>query len=320
MSILQRILSLLARLPVLLPLLLTVALGFLIYSIPDLPGLVARIAHLPYHIFGIVFGLALGYLSIKAVQFRWFLAGLQIEVTWPQLIISFAVGEIALAIPAGVYAQNYVLRRVQGSDFALSSAATTAVLIAEGGTALLIAAIIGVQGYSWLRPAVLAILGAVIITIIVFRRLRSAEYAVSEFLRTGPLGRVGIWILEFLTGLGELTSPRVVLVAVLLAAGYLFCIVAGFFMIAISLGLPNFSFPQAISIYTFALAVGLGVAEASGTVAMEQLGYNADEALSILFAFRLVWTACVWLVAGSAIIILRREIMQPRQPPTLDET
>src|SRR5207248_7107824 len=81
---------------------------------------------------------------------------LGIRVPLRAQIFAFAVGEVTKSIPIGNYFQNYVLQQAEGTDFGLSSAATTFIILIEVFVSLMGVAIIGLGSWSsWLRPLIL---------------------------------------------------------------------------------------------------------------------------------------------------------------------
>jgi uncharacterized membrane protein YbhN (UPF0104 family) len=303
---------------VLIPVLLSVALLSFLFSISDLPDLLDRIRGIPVATMALVFCLAMAYLVLKGLQFRLFLDGLGIYPTWPQLIVAYATGESTLTLPAGIYAQNYVLRRIAGADFSISSAATTALLATEGGVSLLILAILGIPGWYWLRPAILSFFGLAAIVVTALTRAHAARRLGSRLSGSGLFALVGREFIELVEGLRSLLTPRIAARAVPLTVGYLLALVSAFYILAGVMGVNGFGFVQAVTVYLFALSIvllspfssHLGVIEAGGVGAMQAWGYSSTEALALFLGFRLVWTGSVWLICGGAILALRGELQR----------
>lgn len=77
-------------------------------------------------------------------------------------------------------------------------------------------------------------------------------------------------------------------------------------LVARGVDLTDLGFRQASTVYLFAITIGF--VEAGGVRALQGYGYGVDAALAAMLAFRLVWTASVWLVCGLAILLLRSEL------------
>ncbi|HEX2922428.1 MAG TPA: lysylphosphatidylglycerol synthase domain-containing protein [Chloroflexota bacterium] len=306
----------LTRPRVLIPILLSAALLAFLLSISDVPDLLDRISRIPVRTMVLVFCLALFYLVLKGVLFRLFLDGLGIYPTSPQLIVSFATGEATLTLPAGIYAQNYVLRRIAAIDFSISSAATTALLATEGGVALVILAILGIPGWDWLRPAILSFFAVAAIVVTALMKLHPARRLGARLAGSGLFALVEREFIEMVEGLASLFTPGMAARAVPLTVTYLLALVTGFYIVAQAIGVTGFGFGQAATVYLFALSIvllspistHLGVIEAGGVGAMMAWGYGATEALALLLGFRLVWTGSVWIACGTTLVALRDEL------------
>ncbi len=305
----------LARPRVVVPVVLSLALLGFVLSISDAPRVVEQIRRIPVATMGLCFGLALGYLVLKGIQFRLFLGAIGIHADWRHVALAFAIGEMSLTAPAGIYAQNYVLSRIAGADFSRSSAATTAALVVEGWISLIVLAVLGIPGWGWLRPAILSFFVAAAAAILAMIVVAPVGRLTARLVQTGPLKTAGRELLAMVKELRVLFEPRVMVRAAPLTAAYLFSLVAGFYLVAHGVGVASFTFLQATTVYIFALAIvlmspvssHLGMVEAGGLGAMQAWGYNATEGLAMMLGFRLVWTGSIWLACGLAALLLRSE-------------
>ncbi len=300
---------------VVIPVLLSAALLAFVFSLSNISQVLAYILSISLATMAIVFALTVVYLALKWVQFQRYLGKEGIVATWRQSLLSFAVGEMTLPIPAGIYAQNYVLRTTACADFSRSSAATTAILAMEAIVSLLIVGIVNIPEWSWLRPLILGLFAAAAVVVTLFLRVTPLRDRAGQLLQSGPLEKLGPEFIETIEGIRDLFRPRVAAVALVIAAVYLLSLVAGFFMTAHGMGIEQLTFQQAVTIYLFAIAVeellplssNLGVIEAGGVAAAQAWGYSFTEGLAMMLGFRLIWTGTVWLVGGAIILLLRGE-------------
>lgn len=303
------------RARIVIPVLLSAALLAFVFSISNISQVMGYIVSLSLAAIAIVFALTVVYLALKWGQFHRYLRQEGIFATWRQSLLSFAVGEMTLPVPAGIYAQNYVLRSTACADFSRSSAATTAVLAMEAIVCLLIVGIVNIPQWSWLRPVILGVFVAGAAVAALFIKVTPVRDRAGDLLQVGPLRKLGPEFIETVEGVRDLFSPRVAAVALPIAVVYLVSLVAGFFVTAHGMGITGLSFGEALTIYLFAIAVeelvpfssNLGVIEAGGVAAAQALGYGFTEGLAMMLGFRLVWTGSVWLLGAITMLFLRGE-------------
>ncbi len=305
---------------VLLPVLFAAALLAFVFSIGDLPRVVGRVRRIPASTLAAALLLALLYLWLKLLEFRLLLRALGIATPPRRLLLAFAVGEITLAIPAGVYAQNYVLRRLQGSGFAHSAAATTVILALETGLVFLALALDPIPAWPWLRPLGIALLAASVLVLSLSLRLRGLGAALARRLSLAPLRSLFRGLEELLGGLRRLSTAAVLVPSLALTAVYLAALCAAFLLVAHGVGAQAFTFRQALSVYAFSLMVvlvlggvvpQLGGVELAGLGAAQAWGYGPSEGLAMMIGFRIVWTAAIWLWCIPAVVLLWREFGRP---------
>lgn len=302
---------------VFLPVLLTVALLAFALGITDLPRVLGRIQRLSAGAIAACGGLAVGYLVLKGLLFALLLHALELPLHGRALLLAYAIGEMSVTIPSGIYVQNYVLRRARGTDFALSAAATTAMLALEGAVVLAVLLLLGIPGWHWLRPAIVGFFLLSAAVLVVLARSGRLQRRMSASLQQGRLKKLGRGLIRMVQGLRWLVRWRVLLPATLLTLGYLLALAAAFWLAGRGVGLAAFGFREATTIYFFSLAVilllgavlsQLGVVEAVGLTAALAWGYDLNEGLAALLGFRLVWMASIWLVCGVVAGALLREL------------
>lgn len=315
---LRRVLETLTHPRVLIPVLISAALLTFVLTVSDASAVMEQISGIPLGVMLLSLGLAFVYLILKGLLWRYFMETIQIPFTWKQLTLAFAVGEIAVSLPAGIYAQNYVLRRVAGADFSRSSAATTALLAGEATVSLVVLAALGIPGWDWLRPAVLGLLAVLAGTVGVLLCSPPIRGLARRLVEAVPLGAVGPEFLEMVESARLLITPRVVFHSAPVIVAYLFALVLAFYLVARSVGVASFTLLQAVTVYLFGLAIvlvspitsHLGVVEAGGLGAMHAWGYSSTEGIAALLGFRLVWTGAIWLVCIPVVAILHREFTE----------
>src|SRR5699024_4162441 len=94
---------------VVLPVLLAAALFMVAVSLGDLGDVVNRVKAVPVTIMVMVLGCAALYLILKGLQLHLLLNDLAAYPGWRRFLLAFAVGELALTFPLGIFAQNWVL-------------------------------------------------------------------------------------------------------------------------------------------------------------------------------------------------------------------
>ncbi len=300
---------------ILVPILLSVSLLAFVFSITDAPKVAGYLRAMSVPLAAGVFATTIGYMSIKWVQFDSFLDRLQLRVSWRQSMLAFVVGEMTLPVPAGIYAQNFVLLRITGADFSRSSGATTAVLVSEGAISLVGVLILGIPGWEALRYAILALFFVAAVPALVVMKVEFVHKVLVRFLEDGPFPDAGSGLIEIVRDTKELLFPTGFVRVVPVTSAYLLCLVAGFYLTAHGIG-EHVDFLQAAAIYLFAIAIvlvspvsaQLGIVEAGGVGAMQQFGYSPSESLAVMLGFRLLWTGSVWLVGGTVLMALRSEL------------
>jgi hypothetical protein len=76
--------------------------------------------------------LMVAYEALRWAQWSVLLAALGIRAPLRTQVFTFLRGEVAESLPVGTYFRNYLLHSSTGTDFGLSSAATTVSMVTEG--------------------------------------------------------------------------------------------------------------------------------------------------------------------------------------------
>lgn len=113
-------------------------------------------------------GLAVAYLALKAWQLHLLLRNLGAEADWRRLALAFAVGELALTLPLGLFAQNWVLARTGRAPFGETAAATVVMLLVEIVVVLVFLAVVGIRGWPVVRPAAAIVAASALCVLMAF--------------------------------------------------------------------------------------------------------------------------------------------------------
>lgn len=294
----------LAKPKIFLPLLLAGALFFLAISLGDMGKVLGRIRGIPLMELGIALGCAFVYLVFKGLQLHLLLADLGAHPKSRRFLLAFAVGELAVTFPLGIFAQNWVLSENERIHFGRSSAATVVMLLMETEVVLLLLTVVGIPNWPPLRP--LAGCLSLVIAALVFGVLRFEPVAqkIAGKIRHEKLHKAMDEAIGLIRGLKSLAGWRVLWANLLITAIYLGALIAAFMAIGHGVGLENFNYVQAATIYCFSLAAVLLTGGLSGQIGtIEVIGMNAargwgigyTDGLALMLGFRVAWTGAMWL-------------------------
>lgn len=290
---------------VILPVLLAAALLVFAFNLGDLGKVVERLRGLPLRVLGISVGGAAIYLGCKAAQLRLMLRRIDVCIPARPFWLAFAVGELTVTLPLGLFSQNWVLSASRRVHVGRSSAATVMMLLVEIATVFLFLAVVAIPGWSevrWISVAVLVLFVAAVATALLFedkaRRLPGRFHR--EWLK--KIAKGGI---ELLAGLRKLCTPSTITVSLVLAAIYLGALGAAFWQVGRGMHVQRLDFLDATTIYMFSLAViliGVGLISQIGTVDLLGMviarawGIGYTDGLAMMLGFRIVWTGSIWLL------------------------
>jgi hypothetical protein len=288
-----------------LPVLLAAALLFVAISLGDIGKVLDRVQAIPYATLALVLVFAAAYLLLKGLQLHLLLTNLGAHPGWRRFVLAFAVGELALTLPLGIFAQNWVLTRKDSSGFGRSSAATVVMLLMEVVVVLLWLAVFGVPGWPPVRPVAIVVLaGLGLLTFGVLRFEAGAQW-LAHSVRHRRLHQALLQGIGLLRGLKRLASWRVLGVNLLVTPAYLGALALAFLQLGHGVGLPALEFHQAATIYAFSLAAILlcgglfgqiGTVEVIGMSAAHACGIGYTDGLALMLGFRLAWTGAMWLL------------------------
>lgn len=312
---------------VLLPLVLAGALLFVALSLGDAGKVMGRVGRMPWSVWVLVPGLAAVYLLCKAAQLQLLLHNLKARGSWRRFGLAYAVGELSLTLPMGVFAQNVVLARDENIDFGRSAAATVLMLLLEMALVLLWLAVTGIPGWAPLQPLAAVALAGMVLLLIAGVYFRSVLERLAGRVRLRPLRWTLKQIVELLAGLRQLSSLRMLGLNLLLMPIYLGALGAAFLLVGHGVGLHRLGFVEAATIYAFSLAAILmtgglsgqvGTVEVVGMSAAKAYGVEYTDGLALMLGFRLVWTGAIWLLCGPLAFALRGAL-RPDGPDESDD-
>lgn len=301
---------------VVLPLLLATALFMVALSLGDLGQVVARVKAVPFVDMTGVLVFATGYLFLKGLQLYVLLRALDLHPGWRRFALAYAVGELALTVPLGVFAQNWVLAGAGRMRFGQTSAATVFMLVVEVLVALLCLALWGIPGWPPLQPAAWAVLAGMALVAWLLLGMRWPCRLVRR-MRRSRVHRAGKELAGLLHGLQHLAKWRLLGINLVLTGAYLGALAAAFLVMGHGMGLPDLDYRQAATIYAFSLTAVLivggisgqiGTVEVVGMAAARAWGLGYTDGLALMLGFRLAWTGAMWLLNGLVVLMLWRSV------------
>ncbi len=256
------------------------------------------------------------YEAVRGVQWHVMLRALGVNVPLRTQIFSFLGGEVTKSLPIGNYFQNYLLQQSKGTDFGLSSAATTLVIWTEVLVSLVGLVVLGVPGWDWLRPLIIG--GSLLFVLLVwllYELLSSTraprwmrEYKTTVALLEG--------LTHFREGAVALLRLRVLASVIALSAIYLVVAGVGLYVIARGLSITGLPLGEALAVYFFSLGIGLiipipidlGLTEISGIGVLLVLGVGRDDAVAIVLLNRILSALAALLIAFVGALFMRGEL------------
>ncbi|MFI5269107.1 MAG: lysylphosphatidylglycerol synthase transmembrane domain-containing protein [Chloroflexota bacterium] len=288
----------------------------LLLSFADIRKVGQAFEHFPPMLIPIIFGLVLLREALRVLEWHYLLRALRLRPLLKHSMLTLLGGDASQILPAGVYFQNYLLQQTEGTAFATSLAATLAMQLLEAAVALLVLIVVGVPGWTWLRPVGLLVLAGYVLFLLIVSRPGIATW-LEERARTRHYGS---WVLgqlaHFLEGLEDLMHPGVILRAGALTASYLVFTVAAFYVTLKAYGQPNVGPAEAAAVYCFVLTLiilvplpsDLGLSEGSGVTILLAYGVPLAEGLTIMLIIRFAVLLFTEIIAGVAFLALPGEI------------
>jgi uncharacterized protein (TIRG00374 family) len=323
MSNVQRVLAQIFRPRVILTLILALAILLGLLAFGDPKKIVALMEHFQrvYLLYFLL--LTLVYEALRCGLWYFLLRALKTEVTPRTAIFTFTVGEVTRDLPVGNFIPDWVLQRTRAANFGLASSATLLTTLLEVSVCLAGIVIIGIDGWSWLRPLIMVGLFAFALLVWAFYRWyhlphkhkphRRVEWALRQkWVRQGLEQ-----LRQFAQGEQTLLHPHVLGIATAFAASYLVIGGLGIYLIILGLGL-QLAWYQALAVYFFSIAfaaivplpMDFGSVELSGTGALVAMGLSGTDAVSVVLINRVLSFGAVLVLAAGVFVIFHREIRE----------
>lgn len=302
---------------VILPVLLAAALLVFAFSLGDIHKVVARVGRLPVRVLGLSLAAAACYLACKAVQLRLMLNQIDVRIPARPFWLAFAVGELTVTLPLGLFSQNWVLSASRRIHIGRSSAATVMMVLAEVAVVFLFLAVVGIPGWPDTRPLAVALLVAVALSLLGLLLFEHRARVLVEKLHRRWARRGAEAGLEMLRGLRKLSTPVVLAISIVLAAVYLGALTFAFWIVGRGMDVHHLDYLTAATIYMFSLAVILvgaglfsqiGTVELLGMLAARAWGIDYTDGLALMLGFRIVWTGSIWLLCLPIVGLMWREM------------
>ncbi len=285
-----------------------VALALLL-SFADIRKVGQAFQHFPPVLIPILLGCVAARELVRILEWHYLLGKLGTRPRLRHSLVTLLGGDASQILPAGIYFQNYLLQQTEGTAFATSLAATLAMQLMEAAVSLVVLGVVGVPGWTWLRPVVVLVFAGYITFVLLVSR-RGVVHWLEERAR---YKRFGGWILDqlarFLVGLEDLMKPGIVVRTALLTTCYLVFTIGAFYVVTRAYGLERVGVAEAAAIYCFVLTLiilvplpsDLGLSEGSGVTILLAYGVPLAEGLTIMLIVRFSVLLFTELVAGLAI-------------------
>ena len=244
-------------------------------------------------------------LGCKAVQLRLMLRRIDVCIPPRPFWLAFAVGELTVTLPLGLFSQNWVLSASRRVPVGRSSAATVMMLLVEIATVFLFLAVIAIPGWSevrWISVALLVVFASAVAAALLFE---DKARELPDRFRREWVKKIAKGAIELLDGLRKLCTPHTIAVSMVLAAIYLGALATAFWQVGRGMHVQHLSYLDATTIYMFSLAViliGAGLISQIGTVDLLGMviarawGIGYTDGLAMMLGFRIVWTGSIWLL------------------------
>jgi len=302
---------------VILPVLLAAALLVFAFSLGDIHDVIGRVGKLPVQVLLLSLAAAACYLACKAVQLKLMLTQIEVRIPAGPFWLAFAVGELTVTLPLGLFSQNWVLSASRRIHIGRSSAATVMMLLAEIAVVFLFLAVVGIPGWPdvhWTAVGVLGFFALLLTGAVLFGEKAHPHLSKLPHAWMGKSARTA---LEMLGGLRKLSTPVMLAISIVLAAVYLGALTFAFWIVGRGMHVHHLGYLTAATIYIFSLAIVLvgaglfsqiGTVELLGMLAARAWGLDYTDGLAMMLGFRIVWTGAIWLLCLPIVGLTWREM------------
>jgi hypothetical protein len=298
---------------VIIPVVVSVALIAGLLSFANAPRVVGLIVRLDPLYLGIFFGLMVAYQAVRCLQWLYLLHHLKVRVPLRSQIFSYLGGALAKYLPVGSYFQNYLLYETREVDPAVTSAATTLIVLTEPAASMVMVFVIGIDGWGWLRWLIgIGLPLGVAFGVGLYKWLD--RHGVPRWIKRRPrLKRVADGLERFLEGVGRVAHGRLLLVQGLVAGCYVAIGGIGLYVVELMLRQHGVSVFSAMAAYGFSLTAALvvpvftdiGTLEVSGVAALISEGASRHAAVAMMVFDRVLIIATSFIFFAAASIAWR---------------
>jgi uncharacterized membrane protein YbhN (UPF0104 family) len=301
----KRILRQLIRPRIILPGVFSLAIIGGLLAFANVGKLADLIAGLEPRYLAVAVVLMLAYNGARAAQWFYLLDHLGVVSPRRDQALAYIGGALTKYLPGGSYFQNYLLYETTGVDPALSSVATTLIVLTEPVVAMIFVFLLGVDDWVWLRwligiglPLALAFAAGVYLLI---ESPRQPRWLTS--LRLYQL--LADELVRFRDGLAKMAHPSILATQAAMTAVFVLLEGAALYMVAIALRIDNLSVSGALAAYCFSVTVALvvpiftdlGTLEAGGVAALIVMGVSRHGAVGIMVLDRALIIAVAFVLA-----------------------
>jgi len=287
------------------------------FSLGDIHDVIGRVGKLPVQVLLLSLAAAACYLACKAVQLKLMLTQIEVRIPAGPFWLAFAVGELTVTLPLGLFSQNWVLSASRRIHIGRSSAATVMMLLAEIAVVFLFLAVVGIPGWPdvhWTAVGVLGFFALLLTGAVLFGEKAHPHLSKLPHAWMGKSARTA---LEMLGGLRKLSTPVMLAISIVLAAVYLGALTFAFWIVGRGMHVHHLAYLTAATIYIFSLAIVLvgaglfsqiGTVELLGMLAARAWGLDYTDGLAMMLGFRIVWTGAIWLLCLPIVGLTWREM------------
>jgi hypothetical protein len=232
----------------------------------------------------------LAYNAVQLLQWMYLLDQLGTGVPEQEAVLAWAGGNLTKYLPGGSYFQNYLLYETTGIDPAISSVATTLIVLMEPAVALVFLFFFGVDGWRWLRWLIgIGLPLALLFAAGLYFFIESANLP-AWITNRALFKRLSDEVIRFRTGLERVAHPAVLLTAAILTGVYVLLEGLALYLVGRGLHLDSLTVSAALAAYYFSIGVALvvpiftnlGTLEAGGVGAMIALGISRQGAVGTM--------------------------------------
>lgn len=249
--------------------------------------------------------LIVSYMALQAAQWIYLLDHLGIAARRRDALLAFAGGNLTKYLPGGSYFQNYLLYETSGVDPALSSVATTLMVLLEPAVALLFLLILGVDGWVWLRWLLAIGLPLALLFAVGLYLFIESPMLPPWLTQRRLYAAFADEVVRFRVGLARLANARILAMTATLSAAFVLLEGMALFMVAHALRIDGLSLPSALAAYYFSIGVALiipiftnlGTLEAGGVAALIALGVSREGAVATFVLDRALIIAMAFVMA-----------------------